>query len=263
MESCLSFQAHVGWPCRFLEAPCQLTLEGVAALSGLVSLAFGWLAAAVIGCPCNLTHDSQLPLLLRENFEHGMDRWQTTDPDPADSVWEVITAGDRCNHALRVTGPSKYQPPYRSPLSIAWLKDIEVGDFELSARVQNTNVTAGGHRDLCLFWGYQDPAHFYYVHFGAKADPHACQIFIVDGAPRTMITVDQAEGTPWTDGWHDVKVVRDVDDGTIEVYFDDMQRPLMTARDTTFTWGQVGLGTFDDHGNFDNVVLRGRRAGHK
>jgi hypothetical protein len=160
---------------------------------------------------------------------------------------------------LRVTGPSQYQPPHRSPHSIALLKDVVVTDFELTARVQNTNPAAGPHRDLCIFWGYQDPAHFYYVHLGAKPDPHACQIFIVDDAPRTMITVHQAKGTPWTDGWHTVKVRRRVEDGMVEVYFDDMRVPLMTARDKTFTSGQIGVGTFDDHGNFDDITLRGNR----
>jgi hypothetical protein len=222
-----------------------------------------WLAAAVISCPCIAADDARLPVLLREDFEQGMERWQTTDPPGVESVWQIIPNGKPGNHVLRVTGPSTYQPPQFSPLSIAWLKNVVVGDFELSARVQSTNVDAGPHRDLCLFWGYQDPAHFYYVHFGAKPDPHACQIFIVNGAPRTMITVDQAEGTPWTDGWHDLKVVRRVEDGTIEAYFDDLTRPLMTARDTTFTWGQVGVGTFDDHGNFDDVVLRGQRVEHE
>ena len=115
-------------------------------------------------------------------------------------------------------------------------------DFELTVRVQNTNKKAGRHRDLCIFWGYQDPNHFYYVHIGAKADPHACQIFIVNDAPRTMITVDQAKGTPWTDGWHDVKVVRRVDDGTMEVYFDDMKKPYMTAKDKTFTGARSASG---------------------
>jgi hypothetical protein len=200
-----------------------------------------------------------LPLVLKEDFEKGMDRWQATDADAPKSVWKVIEAGEKGNHALRVTGKSTYQPPHRSPHSIALLKDLKVGDFELTARVQNTNKTAGAHRDLCIFWGYQDPSHFYYVHFGAKADPHACQIFIVNGAPRTMITVDQAKGTPWTDGWHEVKVVRRVEDGTIEVYFDDMTKPYMTAKDKTFAWGQIGVGTFDDHGNFDDIVLRGEQ----
>jgi hypothetical protein len=107
---------------------------------------------------------------------------------------------------------------------------------------------------------YQDPTHFYYAHLGAKADPHACQIFIVNDAPRTMITVDQAKGTPWTEGWHNVKVERTVSDGSVKVYFDDMKKAYMTARDKTFTWGQIGIGTFDDHGNFDDVVLRGKKV---
>ena len=203
--------------------------------------------------------DTSLPLLLKEDFEHGMGHWRTTDPDPADSVWKILKTGPAGNHALRVTGPSNYQPPHRSPHSIALLKDVKVGDFELTARVQNTNTAAGPHRDVCIFWGYQDPSHFYYVHFGAKPDPHACQIFIVNDAPRKMITRDQAKGTPWSDGWHDVKVVRRIADGTMEVYFDEMKKPLMTARDKTFTWGQVGIGTFDDHGNFDDIELRGER----
>lgn len=205
--------------------------------------------------------DSTLPVIVSDDFENDMDRWQTTDPDPADSVWEIIEAptqpGQTGNHVLRVTGASKYEPPYRSPLSIAWLKDVKVGEFEITARVQNTNPSGGNHRDLCVFWGRQSPSEFYYVHLGAKPDPHACQIFIVNNDKRTMITKDQAEGTPWTDGWHNIKVTRDAD-GNMKAYFDDMTTPLMTAQDTTFGAGQIGIGTFDDSGNFDNFVLRGK-----
>ena len=32
----------------------------------------------------------------------------------------------------------------------------------------------------------------------------------------------------------------------------------MEAIDDTFTWGQIGIGAFDDLGNFDNIVLRGK-----
>jgi hypothetical protein len=201
--------------------------------------------------------DQPLPLILKEDFENGFSRWQTSDPQGADSVWKIIEVGTPGNHALRCTGISEYKPKYRSPFSFALLKDIKVTDFELTARVQETHVDAGPHRDLCLFWGYQDSNHFYYAHLGAKADPHACQIFIVNDADRTMITKDQATGTPWTAGWHDVKVARNVEDGSVKVYFNDMQKPYMTANDKTFSWGQVGMGTFDDHGNFDDVVLRG------
>ena len=67
--------------------------------------------------------ETQLPLLLNEDFERGMDRWQTTDPKGADPVWKIIEVGAPGNHALRCTGTSKYQPKYRSPFSIALLKD--------------------------------------------------------------------------------------------------------------------------------------------
>ena len=37
-----------------------------------------------------------------------------------------------------------------------------------------------------------------------------------------------------------MKIVRRTADGTIEIYFDDMKKPMMVADDKTFTWGQVG-----------------------
>jgi hypothetical protein len=47
------------------------------------------------------------------------------------------------------------------------------------------------------------------------------------------------------------------------VYFDDMQKPAMTATDTTFVSGQVGVGSFDDTGNFDDLFLFGRKVDPK
>lgn len=214
-----------------------------------------WFAATTA-----LTAAESLPLVYFDDFEQGMGRWETTDPDPTRSVWQVVELPGpqgTPTHVLRAGGVSKYQPTHRSPFTIAWLKDAKVGDFQLTARVQSTNRGAGGHRDMCLFWGRQDADHFYYVHLGAQPDPAACQIFIVDGAPRKAITVKEAKETPWTDGWHTVRVLRRVADGTMQVYFDDLETPLMTAKDTTFAAGGVGLGTFDDHGNWDEFELRG------
>jgi hypothetical protein len=220
----------------------------------LGSVFFGALASSALGQP--------LPVLLKDDFEHGMQRWQTTDPDLETSVWKIerIGAGEAVNHVLRVTGPSSYQPPFRSPHSIAWLKDVDVGSFQIDVRVQNTRPDAGPHRDLCVFWGRQDAGHFYYVHLGAQPDPHACQVFIVNGAARRAITTVEARGIPWSDDWHKVRVSFDAESGEIKVYFDDLDTPIMQAKDKTFTHGQVGLGTFDDHGNFDDFVLRAVRS---
>ncbi len=201
-----------------------------------------------------------LPVLVTDDFENGMAIWETTDAEPAKLFWKIVEApNDRgsSTFVLRVLGMSNYVPPHRSPPSVALLKDVIAGDFEINVKVQSTRYPGNDHLDMCLFWGWQDPAHFYYVHLGQKADPHSCQIFIVNDAPRTAITVKQTSGTPWDDRWHAVRVTRRLSDGLVEVFFDDMKNPLMTAQDITFGAGRVGLGTFDDEGQWDDFELRG------
>jgi hypothetical protein len=207
------------------------------------------LAVVCLLCPRAIRAE-ELPEVVVEDFEQGAERWQATDA----KAWEVLPGKD--GQGFGNTKQSEYQPPHRSPLNIALLKDVAVGDFVLEADVRST-VKDYGHRSMCMFFGYQDPANFYYVHFGKQMDDHANQIFIVDDAPRTKISTKTTDGTPWDDAWHHVKIVRTVQDGAIAIYFDDMETPVMTATDKTFASGQIGLGTFDDAGIWDNVVLRG------
>lgn len=193
------------------------------------------------------------PVLLKEDFEQGADRWAPTDA----KAWKILETDKGRVYSL--FQQSKYEPPHRSPLNFSLAKDLIVGDFSLEARVRST-VKDYPHRDICLVFGYQDPAHFYYVHLGKKTDDHANQIFIVNGAPRTKISTSTTPGTNWDDEWHKITIVRSVSRGTIEVFWDDLERPIMTAQDKTFTWGQIGLGSFDDTGDFDDVVVRGVRV---
>jgi hypothetical protein len=195
-----------------------------------------------------------LPVVYTEDFEKGADNWQPMDPDQ----WKVKKT-DQSQVYSQHEKKSKYKPPFRSPTNISLLKDVVVGDFELKTKVHSTH-TDYDHRDACLVFGYQDPSHFYYVHFGKKADDNANQIFIVNGAARKKISITSTPGTNWTDKWHEVKVKRNATDGTIEVFFDDMEKPVMTASDKNFTWGQIGVGTFDDTADYDNLELRGVKA---
>jgi len=196
----------------------------------------------------------ELPVLLKEDFKRGFARWETTD----DNAWRVREFGEKKkSRVFELYGASKYKPPHRSPVNIALLKYNTVGDFILTAKVRTTKKSYG-HRDMCLFFGYQDPAHFYYVHLGQKMDDHANQIFIVNDAPRTKVSEKTTAGTPWKDDtWHTVKIVREVKSGLVEVFFDDMKKPIMIAHDKAFDWGQIGLGSFDDTGMWDDVELRG------
>lgn len=196
----------------------------------------------------------ELPLLVHETFADGADRWNPTDS----TVWKLVEADGGQVYQLH-TRKGSFKPPHRSPLTFALLKEPAVGDFELTVKVRST-VKEYGHRDVCLFFDYQDPAHFYYVHFASKADPHANQIFIVDGSDRKKITVDESKGVKWTGNWQTLRIVRRVIDGTIEAYFDNMEKPIMTASDKTFLSGKIGIGSFDDTADFAEVTLRGNVA---
>lgn len=197
--------------------------------------------------------EPELPLLIDEKFEQGADRWVTTDPN----AWKIVDSAS--GKAFSLFQQSKFKPPHRSPLNFALLKDVNVGDFVLEAKVLSTKPDYP-HRDMCLFFGYQDPAHFYYVHLGKRTDDHANQIFIVNGADRVKISTKTTPGTNWDDNWHNLKIVRRVKDGDMAVYWDDMQTPIMTATDKNFVWGQVGFGSFDDIGDWDDVKLRGTKV---
>jgi len=196
---------------------------------------------------------SDLPLVFEDDFEKGAGRWEPTDA----AAWKIVET-DR-GKVYNQFKNSNYKPPHRSPLNISLVKGVSVGDFTLTVKVQSTNSKAGAHRDMCLFFNYVDPAHFYYVHLGHRPDPHSSQIMIVNDAPRKMITKNESPGIPWDDGWHNVKIVRRTADGTIEIYFDDMDKPVMKAVDKTFTSGQVGIGSFDDNGNWDDFKLHAKK----
>lgn len=195
-----------------------------------------------------------LPVVATDDFEDGATRWRPTD----DNAWRVKET-DNGRVYSQFKKRSNYNPPHRSPHNISLLRDVIVGDFILDVKVLSTHEDYG-HRDVCLFFGYQDPANFYYVHLGKKTDDHANQIFIVNDEPRTKISTKTTPGTDWDDKWHRVRIVRKVKDGTIEIYFDDLDEPVMTAKNTEFQWGQVGLGSFDDTGDWDDFKLRGLKV---
>ncbi|MBL7154318.1 MAG: hypothetical protein ISS79_11425 [Phycisphaerae bacterium] len=200
---------------------------------------------------------SEMPLVAHENFDNGLDRWRPTDK----LAWKLVSKDGRTYYSL-IKKNSNYKPKVRSPLNISLLGDIEVGDFVLDVDLRSTEKPYG-HQSLCLFFGHQDATHFYYVHFGRKADAHANSIFLVNDAARVSIAEHRTKGTDFSRGWHRARIRREVETGRIEVYFDDMTRPVMTAVDKTFAVGRVGVGSFDDTGDFDSIRLCGRTVRNK
>ncbi len=195
-----------------------------------------------------------MPLLYEEDFSDlSAEGWNPSDP----TAWVIHYDRDRPVYGLM--RDCQYEPPVRSPVNFSIYEDLVVSDFVLEVRLRSTTADYG-HRDMCLFFGRQDPSHFYYVHFGLHADPHSNSIFLVNGEPRASIADIRTAGTRWSEWYHTVRVVRRVKTGEISVYFDDMTEPVMRAHDSHFTWGRIGVGSFDDTGNIDSVRVWGRKV---
>jgi hypothetical protein len=191
------------------------------------------------------------PVVYQSDFSSGnAEGWTFADPE----AWKVASKGTRS--FLSMFQDSNYKPPVRSPENIGWLTGLDVADFVLDATVRSTQKEYG-HRDLCFLFNRVDETHYYYIHIATKADAHANSVFLVNGEPRVSIASERTDGTPWTEGWHHVRLVRRSNSGEILVYFDDMEKPIMRATDKTFTKGTVGFGSFDDTGDVAEIVIRG------
>jgi hypothetical protein len=195
--------------------------------------------------------EGKFPFVYQDDFENGAENWEPSDLQ----AWKIEKT-EAGNVYSQFKKRSNYEPPHRSPYNMSLLQDVLVGDFEINVDVLSTHPDYG-HRDVCLFFGYQNSAQFYYVHLGKKTDNQANQVFIVNKADRTKISVETSPGTNWDDKWHHVRIARRVEEGTIEVFFDDMKKPVMVAKDKAFAWGRVGLGSFDDTSQWDNFALHG------
>ena len=215
------------------------------------SIAFAFLLAApaLAENPPGIPADYRLVYSQDFTKEDAIKDFLFSDP----SAWKVSEGDGRT--ALELVKQSNYQPAVRSPFNIALLKDKVFGDFIVEAECQQTGKEYG-HRDMCFFYGYQGPAKFYYTHIATKPDDHAHNCFIVNDAPRTKFAKEVNDGVNWGLGvWQRVRIERKASDGTVRVFFDDMQKPIMIAEDKTFGPGAIGFGSFDDTGKITNIKV--------
>lgn len=201
--------------------------------------AVGWCLASIVGLACTSSRLIGVPI-------HSTAALAFSDRD--------AFALDAESEVLRCVGQSKYVPPFRSPLALALVRAPAMRSFHFEVEARSTTADYP-HRDLVFVFGYQSPQRFYYVHLAPNPDPHAHGIFKVDAADRVRLDPVVERGFAWGEEWHRIEIVRDSDSGEIEVFADGER--LLTATDTTFDHGLVGVGSFDDAGEFRHLELEG------
>jgi hypothetical protein len=196
----------------------------------------------------------ELPILAADDFESaGAVRWRPCDP----ARWRIAEGEGGRFYELTAPGPAG---KIRAPTSWSVIETDGLSEFVLTGRFRCYTDPANDKRDLCVIFGFRDPEHFSYVHFSASSDGVHNIIGRVDGSDRVKVNREPEGRSVFRlkdRAWHAFKVTRDAA-GRIAAYIDDMAAPVLTADDAAMPPGRVGVGSFDDTGAFDDIVLRGR-----
>jgi len=221
-------------------------IRAAAVLLGAMLLAF-----CAVSVWAASSHRGSSNLSIRDDFKSGsMAAWEMPFPDD----WEIVE-----QDGLHYLHMKRSRPPGipRRPLQFARLKGVNVDSFVLNVKVRR----AGG--SMIVVFDYVDTLHFYYVHLskdsGTKVAAHNGIFIVNDGSRRRIAGFDASAALPDL-SWHDVRIVRDAGSGSIQVFLDQQTMPRFSVVDRSFLRGQVGLGSFDETGDFAQFHLDSRNA---
>lgn len=200
---------------------------------------------------CRNSQSQTYPLIAHETFARGSADWQPL----FSSQWRVVEENGENIYELVKAGQ---EGKIRKPRSISLLTPYTVGSFELQVTAKCYTKPSNPCRDICLFFGYQNAAQFYYTHFSGASDQNHNAIHIVNNADRTKINIEppgKSKALLKEIKWYTLKVKRDLSTGTITAFVDGEK--VLSAIDSTFASGKIGIGSFDDIGAFAEIKLWG------
>lgn len=178
---------------------------------------------------------------------------------PVAADWRIDNSGPE--PVLRLIAPRGPLPGPRRPIqfALADTSDFSTVTVELEARPL-------GH-SLIIVFAYRDAAHFDYAHL--SIDPATREhvhngIFHVYGGERVRISSEEGSAAfAATNHWYHVRLTRDGNSGSVEVTVDGQPIPALHAVDLSLRTGKVGIGSFDETGDFKNVQINGSAASHR
>ena len=180
----------------------------------------------------------------------SFDGWAVPLPDN----W--LIAEEDGNKFLRLGEAGPIGAPRRPVMFAVWEPGC-VADFVAEVKVRRKG------RSLLIAFGFQDRLHYYYAHISSDNGDHAVHngLFKVDGGERFRIAgAGSAPALPTAD-WHHVRIIRETESGRIDVFMDGDSEPRFHVFDRSFAFGRVGIGSFDETGDFDDFRLQGEVSG--
>lgn len=180
-------------------------------------------------------------------FDH---QWTVFEP----SDWKIET--DNGVPILRLQTGHEPLPGPRRPIQFALASDTpDYSQVTVEADIRPAK------RSCIIVFAYRDKAHFNYAHLSTDAatkQPVHNGIFHVYGGERVRISSEAGPAAfPETNRWYHVKLVHDGRTGTVDVTVDNTPVPALHAVDLSLKGGKIGIGSFNETGDFRNVKITG------
>jgi len=171
--------------------------------------------------------------------------------------WTVQSAADWAVDANLLQLKVAVEPPAgqpRRPTRIALLQSKPYSKVTVEAEIKRNG------RSLIIVYAWQDDAHYNYAHISvdtAVAQNVHNGMFHIFGGERVRMSSLEGPGSLPTEDWTPVKLVYDGATGLCYVEVNGKRNPSLEATDLSLRWGRVGLGSFDETGDFRNVRITG------
>jgi hypothetical protein len=172
---------------------------------------------------------------------------------PAASDWKIEEQG--AESVLRLMAPRGPLPGPRRPIQFALAEtpQFQRVTIDLDARPLG--------RSLIVVFAYRDAAHFDYAHLSidsATKEPVHNGVFHVYGGERVRIS--SKAGPPAfaaANRWYHIRLMHEGTSGAVQVKVDGRTIPALHSMDLSLSQGRVGIGSFDETGDFKNVKIQG------
>ncbi len=126
--------------------------------------------------------------------------------------------------------------------------------FEADIKVPGKENILG--KSICFLLGLRDITHYYTIQLGQNLVDSVPQIFVINNGIKKNLAITKNAEINWKTGqWHKIKIIRNILDKTITVYFDNMHVPLMEARDRILIMGYTGFGSSGIPFYIDNIKI--------
>jgi hypothetical protein len=173
-----------------------------------------------------------------------------TVPEPSD--WKIEQ--ENGTQILRLVTHRGPLPGPRRPIQFALADTPPLEKATMEADMRPLGLS------LMIVFAYRDAAHFDYAHLSvdtATKEAHHNGIFhVYDGERVRISAVDGPAAFSARGQWHHVQLVWDGTTGEVQVKVNSEPVPALHAVDLSLRSGRVGLGSFDETGDFKNVTIR-------